>query len=169
MAGPHPEDGRRLGLPAPRPARFPTLFWASARISARGSGRHGPAHRQDRADFGVVLGATLTLLGLLIGFSFSMAVSRYDQRKNFEEAEANAIGTEYVRADLLPAGDAAEVRKLLKKYLDQRMLFYTTRDPQTLAKINADTAELQKRVVVRGPAGSGGAAHTSTCPRQFPA
>ncbi len=43
------------------------------------------------------------LLGLIIGFSFSMAISRYDQRKNYEEAEANAIGTEYVRADLLPA------------------------------------------------------------------
>ena len=37
---------------------------------------------EERADFGVVLSATLTLLGLLIGFSFSMAVSRYDQRKN---------------------------------------------------------------------------------------
>ena len=54
-----------------------------------------------------VLAATLTLLGLIIGFSFSMAISRYDQRKNYEEAEANAIGTEYVRADLLPAADAA--------------------------------------------------------------
>ena len=43
--------------------------------------------------------ATLTLLGLIIGFSFSMATSRYDQRRNYEEAEANAIGTGYVRAD----------------------------------------------------------------------
>ena len=38
----------------------------------------------------------------LIAFAFSMAVSRYDQRKNYEEQEANAIGTEYVRADQLP-------------------------------------------------------------------
>src|SRR5215467_9651199 len=53
----------------------------------------------ERDDFGVVQNATLTLLGLLIGFSFSMAISRYDQRKSYEEAEANAIGTEYVRAD----------------------------------------------------------------------
>jgi len=49
-----------------------------------------------RKDFGIILGATLTLLGLIIGFSFSMAISRYDQRKNYEEAEANAIGTEAV-------------------------------------------------------------------------
>ncbi|MGC1358394.1 MAG: hypothetical protein WA851_21845 [Xanthobacteraceae bacterium] len=50
--------------------------------------------------------ATLTLLALIIGFTFSMAVTRYDQRKNYEEAEANAIGTEYVRADLLPVDSA---------------------------------------------------------------
>src|SRR5213595_1431975 len=71
---------------------------------------------EEHDDFDVVLSATLTLLGLLIGFSFSMAISRYDQRKNYEEAEANAIGTEYVRADFLPAGDAAKVRALLKVY-----------------------------------------------------
>jgi hypothetical protein len=46
-----------------------------------------------RHEFGIILAATLTLLSLLIGFSFSMAANRYDQRKNLEEAEANAIGT----------------------------------------------------------------------------
>lgn len=97
-------------------------------------------------DFAIVLGATLTLLGLLIGFSFSMAVNRYDQRKDYEEAEANAIGTEYVRADLLPAEDRPRVRELLKKYLDQRVLFYTTRNRQALAKVDADTAELQNEL-----------------------
>ena len=101
---------------------------------------------EERDDYSVVLGATLTLLGLLIGFSFSMAVSRYDQRKSYEEAEANAIGTEYARADLLPAEDASRVRELLKKYLDQRILFYTTRNRQRLEKINSDTALLQKEL-----------------------
>jgi hypothetical protein len=105
-----------------------------------------PLGEDGREDFSVVLGATLTLLALLIGFSFSMAVSRYDQRKNYEEAEANAIGTEYVRADLLPAADAARVRDLLKKYVDERVLFYTIRNQQRLEKIEADTAELQKEL-----------------------
>ena len=59
---------------------------------------------QVRDDFGVILGATLTLLGLIIGFTFSMATTRYDLRKSLEEEEANAIGTEYVRVDLLPSG-----------------------------------------------------------------
>jgi hypothetical protein len=75
-------------------------------------------------DLDIILAATLTLLGLIIGFSFSMAINRYDQRKNYEEAEANAIGTEFVRADLLPGPDAAKVRALLKDYLVQRVLFY---------------------------------------------
>jgi hypothetical protein len=97
----------------------------------------------DREYFSVLLSASLTLLALIIGFSFSMAISRYDQRKNYEEAEANAIGTEYVRADLLPPADAARVRELLGKYLDQRVSFYTTRDEHQLGQIATDTSQLQ--------------------------
>ena len=48
---------------------------------------------EDRDDFRIALGATLTMLGLLIGFTFSMGASRYDLRQMYEEAEANAIGT----------------------------------------------------------------------------
>src|SRR5437867_151554 len=74
-----------------------------------------------RQDFGFILAGMLTLLALLIGFSFSMAIGRYDLRKTYEEAEANAIGTEYVRANLLPASDAANIQALLRKYLEQRV------------------------------------------------
>jgi hypothetical protein len=109
---------------------------------------------REREDIAVVLTATLTLLGLIIAFSFSMAINRYDQRKNYEEAEANAIGTEYLRADLLPAADAARVRALLLSYLDQRVLFYRTRDEQELRQINAQTAKLQTALwsAVQAPA-----------------
>jgi hypothetical protein len=72
-----------------------------------------------------------------------MAISRYDQRKTLEEAEANAIGTEYVRADFLPAPDAAKVHALLRGYLDQRVLFYKTRDDRQLVQIDAATAQLE--------------------------
>lgn len=97
----------------------------------------------ERNDLGLVINSSLTLLALIIGFSFSMAVSRYDQRKNYEEEEANAIGTEYARADLLPAVDAARVRQLLTQYLDQRLLFYTIRDPHKLESVDSETAKLQ--------------------------
>lgn len=85
-----------------------------------------PLKKDEREDFDTVLTATLTLLALIIGFSFSMAVTRYDQRKNYEEAEANAIGTEYLRADLLPADVAASVRQFLKAYIEQRVYFYNS-------------------------------------------
>ena len=45
-----------------------------------------PVKKDEREDINTALTATLTLLALIIGFSFSMAVSRYDQRKNCEEA-----------------------------------------------------------------------------------
>jgi hypothetical protein len=97
----------------------------------------------DREDFDIVRTASLTLLGLIIGFSFAMAVSRYDQRKNLEEAEANAIGTAYLRANLLPADDASHVRELLKRYCDERVLNYEAREELRIGEIDADTAKLQ--------------------------
>lgn len=100
----------------------------------------------ERQDYDMVITATLTLLGLLIGFSFSMAISRYDQRKNYEEEEANAIGTEYLRAELLPVGEAGQAKKLLTEYLQQRISFYENRDAQRLAQINMDTTRLQNEL-----------------------
>jgi len=115
-----------------------------------------PLQEDERDDFDLVLGAILTLLGLLIGFTFSMAISRYDERKHYEEAEANAIGTEYLRADLIPASDGARLRELLKKYIDDRIRFYTTNDPGMLAQVDADTAEVQNELwsAVRPVAGA---------------
>lgn len=129
-------------------------LWLSAQIGATVLRRRLPLDEEVREDFGIILAATLTLLGLIIGFSFSMAVSRYDQRKNLEEAEANAIGTAYVRADLLPPADAAKVRALLKSYIDQRVLFYTDRDDLELRQIDTRTAQLQAELwaAVQAPA-----------------
>jgi hypothetical protein len=130
------------------------ILWVSARSGASFYKRRQKLEEDMRHDLDVVMAATLTLLGLIIGFSFSMAVSRYDQRKNYEEEEANAIGTEYLRADLLPAADGAKVRSLLRDYLDQRVLFYVTRDAQELQRINDATAQLQNELwsVVKAPA-----------------
>ncbi|HKV60761.1 MAG TPA: hypothetical protein VJO16_02525 [Candidatus Acidoferrum sp.] len=121
-------------------------MWLSARIGLSFGKSKTNLEEYDRQDLDVIVAGSLTLLGLIIGFSFSMAITRYDQRKTYEEAEANAIGTEYVRADLLPASQAEKVRALLKPYLDQRILFYQTRDERELQKINARTAQLQSEL-----------------------
>jgi hypothetical protein len=121
------------------------VLWLAVQIGAF-IRRRQPMQQDERDDFTLVINASLTLLALIIGFSFSMAVSRYDQRKDYEEEEANAIGTEYERADLLPASDAANVRNLLERYLEQRTLFYTTHDLQRLAQIDTETARLQSQL-----------------------
>ncbi|MBI3198350.1 MAG: hypothetical protein HYZ40_12765 [Rhodospirillales bacterium] len=119
-------------------------LWAATAIGAAFKKRR-PLDENLRQDFNLILASTLTLLGLLIGFSFSMASTRYDQRKTYEEAEANAIGTEYLRADLLPADAAARARTLLKQYAELRVRFYTA-DEADVARINAETARLQKEL-----------------------
>lgn len=103
------------------------LMWLSVRIGVFFRKRQLELEEDVRHDLDVIVAATLTLLGLIIGFSFSMALDRYDQRKNYEEAEANAIGTEYVRAELLPPAEATRVRALLKDYLDQRIFLWNPR------------------------------------------
>jgi len=129
-------------------------LWAAARIGTWIRKRTHTPEEDLRDDFSAILAATLTLLGLLIGFSFSMATTRYDLRKSLEEGEANAIGTEYLRADLLPAVDASKVRPLLRDYLDQRILFYSAEDDEVLRKADARTAALQGELwsAVRVPA-----------------
>jgi hypothetical protein len=122
------------------------LLWFAAWMGGRLSQRRRDLSEEVRPDFGVILAATLTLLGLIIGFSFSMATARYDLRKTYEEAEANAIGTEYVRADLLPEAEAAQVRTLLRQYTELRIRFYRTRDQDDLRQINLDTARVQGRL-----------------------
>ena len=72
-----------------------------------------------------------------------MAVTRYDQRKNYEEAEANAIGTEYVRADLLPAADAVSVRELLRRYLDARIASYLSPKEREIGETDTEGPKLQ--------------------------
>lgn len=130
------------------------VLWVSEQIGVLLHRYFGGMGKESREDLGLILGASLTLLGLIIGFSFSMAISRYDQRKNLEEAEANAIGTEFVRADLLPNEDAARVRALLGKYLEQRLFFYRERDSDRLHQIDATTSQIGAELwaAVRSPA-----------------
>jgi hypothetical protein len=132
-------------------------MWMSAKIGASFRKSLPILPDDEYKDLDVITAATLTLMGLIIGFSFSMAISRYDQRKTYEQAEANAISTEYDRTDVLPAADAEKVRSLLREYLDQRILFYEIRDQHELPRIDAATARLQSELwpAVEVPAAAG--------------
>jgi len=136
------------------------IFWVAGWAGGSFRKKKPEFEEENREEFMLVLGGTLTLLGLIIGFVFSMAVGRYNQRKDYEEAEANAIGTEYVRADLLPPADTAQVRALLKNYLDLRILQYRTRGTAQLRQTDVQLARLQSQLwsaVARPAAGQGSA------------
>src|SRR5258708_20235630 len=134
-------------------AAFVTLWLAS--LTGSWLRRRNPIAGDDQnEDIGVILAATLTLLALIIGFSCSMATNRYDQRKNFEEGEANAIGREILGGELLPPADAANVRKVFGLYLDQRIEFYINEDDIKREQISQRTSQLQADLwtAVRGGA-----------------
>ncbi|HEY3617844.1 MAG TPA: hypothetical protein VGK96_13625 [Candidatus Sulfotelmatobacter sp.] len=118
-------------------------LWLSAQAGVFVRKKLRPVEEDERKDWATLEAATLTLLGMIIAFSFSMAISRYDQRKNYEAEEANAIGTEYARAGFLPPRDADRIRRLLKDYLRQRVAFYETRNEDQIQQINAVTSQLE--------------------------
>jgi hypothetical protein len=70
---------------------------------------------------GAIQGATLGLLGLLLGFSFAGAAGRFSERQNLIVQEANAIGTAYLRADMLPEPHASRLRQILAEYVAHRV------------------------------------------------
>nr|WP_231131502.1 hypothetical protein [Providencia stuartii] len=72
----------------------------------------------------IILGAILSLLGLLIGFVLSISISGYNNRQQTEENEAIAIGNAYQRAQLLNSSDRREAIHLLQQYLDARIEFF---------------------------------------------
>ena len=77
-----------------------------------------------------ISGAIFGLLALFLGFTFSMSLGRFDQRRELVVREANAIGTTYLRSKLLPEPDRHAVATLLRSYVDARLDFYNLRDDQ---------------------------------------
>lgn len=119
------------------------LFVAAVAFGAFILRRQVALPEAEREDFNLIQTSTLTLLALLIGFTLSMAVGRYDQRKSLEEEEANAIGTEYARADLVSPQLGQPMKAALIRYTKLRLAEFQTRDPEALARINHDTSLTQ--------------------------
>ena len=96
-----------------------------------------------RSQVNMLQAASLGLLALLLGFTFSMALTRFDTRKQLVLDEANAIGTTYLRAQLLPNPARKEVSNLLRRYVDVRLEFYQVGINQSgLQKVDDDTEKL---------------------------
>lgn len=74
-----------------------------------------------RAHIGSIQGSILGILALLLGFTLSLSLQRYDSRSEAVVDEANAIGTTWLRAQLLPAAQRSPVQALLREYVDARV------------------------------------------------
>src|SRR5258705_3843054 len=97
-----------------------------------------------KGQIGGIQGAVLGLLGLLLGFTFAMAVKRYDTRRGLVLQEANAVGTTYLRASLLPDAQQAPVKDLLRRYVDIRLKYWPlVDDPAKLAEGMRLIADIQ--------------------------
>jgi hypothetical protein len=106
------------------------------RIGIRGRSRN-PASLP--AVHPTVEASILGLMGILIGFTFYGAASRFDIRRNLIVREANAIGTAYLRLDLLPPDAQPLIRKRFREYLHSRMVVY-----QQIPDITATKAALAR-------------------------
>jgi hypothetical protein len=94
---------------------------------------------------GVAEGAVFTLLGLLLAFTFSGAAQRFEQRRHLITAEANAIGTAYLRIDVLPADSQAPIRALFRDYVRARTeLFNTNADADYTQRLQACQSQQQR-------------------------
>lgn len=96
------------------------LLAGSAEIGAVLRARLGGAGEKNDGE-GYLLSAVLALLGLLIGFTFSLAVSRYDGRRVLVVNEANAIGTAWLRAGLAGDGEGPSLQQAIQRYTDVRL------------------------------------------------
>lgn len=103
---------------------------------------HRESHSADRGQLGTIQGAILGLLALLLGFAFAGASARFVERQDVIVSEANAIGTAYLRADLLPTPHDQQLRDVLRRYTDVRIEFFEDNRLRHWSEIQAETARL---------------------------
>ena len=85
-----------------------------------GKYRRGRQEHEKEAPVGTMVGATLGLLAFILAFTFGLAAARFDTRRQVLLDEANAIGTTYLRAGMLPER-VEEIRALLRNYVSARL------------------------------------------------
>jgi hypothetical protein len=90
-----------------------------------------------------MVGATLGLLAFMLAFTFGLAGTRFEARRQLVQTEANAITTSYLRADLLPEPMHTDCQALLKEYVDTRL---AGTNPDKLSESIAKSEEIQRRL-----------------------
>jgi hypothetical protein len=126
---------------------FVTMLGAFA--AGRELGQRHRARQGDDASPGISTldGALFGLFGLLLAFTFYGAAARFDARRDLIRQEANAIGTAYLRIDLVPPAYQPQLRKLFRDYVDARLAVFDQPDqPAVAAAASTRVAALQRQM-----------------------
>lgn len=123
------------------------LLWLGTIVGGRLRRHRERTLSEESSTFKTLESAVLALLGLLLGFTFSMGVSRYDQRKNLEITEANEIHDVWIHSSTLPGAEREALQALLLRYVPVRLDFLDAGTSR--ARIDASlskTADLQQQL-----------------------
>jgi hypothetical protein len=132
---------------------FLALMLAATEVGFRlGRKSEAGAAAETSSPIATVEAALLGVLGLLLGFTMSMAVSRFEARRQLVLDEANAIGTSLLRAQLLPPPEGPEIANLLRQYINLRVQYGTGNDLARLDALHTQTELLQTELWSRAAA-----------------
>jgi hypothetical protein len=98
--------------------------------------------RETAPQSAAIEGAVFALFGLLLAFTFSGAVSRYDAHRALVVEESNDIGTAYLRLDLLAPQDQPQLRELFRDYINSRLHLYD----RVSNEVSQTTQQLQREI-----------------------
>ena len=127
----------------------------------RRAGRKNETAAEVHEHLNEVQTAVFAVLGLLLAFTFAMAVSRFDARKQALEDETNAIGTAYLRTQLLPPGQQAAAAAVFRTYVDARLNSARPFWYQDV-RLKHETDELQEKLWTQGVAAANQDPHAVT-------
>jgi hypothetical protein len=143
---------------------FPALFVCILlfiEIGRRLGVRHVPTETdQTRAVFSRIETAIYALLGLIIAFTFSGAASRLDDRRTLTVDEANAIGTAYLRLDVLAPATQPPLRENFRKYTEARIAAF-----RALPDVDAANAHIARGVALQNEIWAGAVAALRDTPQ----
>ena len=108
---------------------FDAFFLLPAMIALQQIGHGLRLRRTTSPQSNAIEGAVFALFGLLLAFTFSGAVARYDAHRELVSEERNDIGTAYLRLDLLPPQDQPPLRQLFRDYVISRLHLYDSVSP----------------------------------------
>ncbi|HEX5063888.1 MAG TPA: hypothetical protein VFV99_31125 [Kofleriaceae bacterium] len=117
-----------------------------ARARRHADEKKAEVHVAMREQVGTVQVATLGLLALMLGFTMSMAESRFNQRRVVNVAESNAVGTTFLRANLLTEPERGESRDVLRKYVAQRVAYFQAKNGDEAAAASSRAQALSSHL-----------------------